>query len=267
VETHSSRFKECACLRAIYDLCKYPTTFDFAAWAVIAKTHGVDHCHFIIDGDIASQKYPKDIAWRRFGNILVPICALAGMDFSVGKREEGPEFPYSYGDVNKIYDHLGTVGKLETVADANLTSYVTVTFRESFRNTYRNSNVEAWSKFIQYLQKKQKDVVVFPECETQPIDIYTRMAAYCGAEMNLGTSGGPMSLCHLSDAPYLTFNMIPVKKPTENTYDMRKFLEKTGFPEGSQLHFRTQKQRLVWEPDDFETIVNAYEGMNDLRIH
>ena len=36
---------------------------------------------------------------------------------------------------------------------------------------------------------------------------------------------------------------------------------KSGFPPGSQYSFRTPRQKLVYEPDTFENIVKAYEGM------
>lgn len=252
-------------MKAIYDLTKMPTTFDFAAWCVIAKTAGCDHVHFIADGPIASKKYPKDIAWRRWANICLPMCKLAGMEFSVGGHEEGREFTYAYGHVEQVYKHIGRIAKLQSVYDHGDSGYITITLRESFRNTYRNSNKEAWNRFAEYLKKRGKRVMVLHDCESAPLNLEYRMALYCGAEMNLGASNGPMALCHFSDAPYITLNMAPKRPEGERGYDLEKLMTSGGFPFGSQFSFRNADQILVWKPDTYENIVEAYEAITQER--
>jgi hypothetical protein len=42
-------------------------------------------------------------------------------------------------------------------------------------------------------------------------------------------------------------------------------MEKQGFPEGSQFAFRNDRQLLVYEKDDFENLVRAYEGTMEQR--
>ncbi len=249
--------------RAVYDLTRYPTTYDFAAWAVIARTRGVEHVHFIIDGPIAHWKYPQDIAWKRFATILLPICKLARLSYSVGAREEGPEFSYHGGDVCRLYRELGRVEKLKPTIRADHAGYVTITLRDSFRNKHRNSNKEAWTKFEKYLSAKGRDVMVLPECEDAPINVEHRMAYYSGAAMNLGVAQGPMALCVFSDAPYITLNQNPKDPTGQAQYDIDRLLVKTGFPPGSQYDFRTPRQILVWEPDSFENIVRAFEQMEE----
>ena len=249
-------------MRAVYDLTTYPTTYDFAGWAVMARTCGVEHVHFIIDGPIAHWKYPEDIAWKRFATILLPICRLARLTYSVGAREQGPEFSYHGGHVNALYLKAGRLEKLKpTLKRDGRAPYVTLTLRESFRNQHRNSNREAWQRFHQYLMQTGLDVVVIPECEDAPINLEHRMALYCGAEMNLGVAQGPMALCVFSDAPYITLNQNPKDMTGRAQYDIDKLLVKTGFPPGSQYAFRTDRQILIWEPDTFENIVAAYEAM------
>lgn len=247
--------------RAIYDLTKYPTTYDFAAWAVIAKTHGIEHVHFIIDGPIAHWKYPEDVAWKRFATILIPITRLARMTFSVGAREEGPEFCYHGGQVCELYRKLGRLEKLKPTVMPDARNYVTITLRDSFRNRHRNSNREAWLKFKKYLEDKGERVMVLDECEHAPLNLEHRMAYYCGAKMNMGVAQGPMALCVFSDAPYITLNQNPPDPTGEAQYDINKLLIATGFPPGSQYDFRTKRQILIWEPDTFENIVRSYEEM------
>jgi len=248
-------------MRALYDLTRYPTTFDFAAWAVIAKTHGVDHVHFGIDGPIAAWKYPEDVAWKRFANILIPITKLAGMTFSVGAMEDSPQFPYLSGHVHQMYLKLGRIEKLKPTLNIEKSNYVTITLRDSFRNKHRNSNFEAWSMFEKWLRDRDIDVIVLPECEDAPMNIEQRMAIYCGADMNMGVATGPMALCVFSDAPYCTLNQLPKDPSGQAQYDIEKLMIKSGFPPGSQYSFRAPRQHLFYEPDTFENIVRAFETM------
>lgn len=247
---------------AIYDLTKYPTTFDISPWLVIAKTNGCDHVHFIIDGPIAHWKYPEEVAWRRFGNILVPHVKMAGMTFSVGERRDGPQFPYHPGDVERTFQQFGTIAKLAATQAPESTGYVTITMRESFRNTHRDSDKDAWNRVARYLSQRGEKIVILPECEHAPLDLEYRMAVYAGAKMNLGASGGPVWMCAYSDYPYLIFNLIPKRQPTEPTYDMVEHMNRGGFGPGSQFSFRTDQQQMIWEPDDYENIIRAYETMS-----
>ena len=250
---------------ALYDLAKMPTTFDFAAWAVIAKTHGANHARFVFEGEIACWKYPDYVAWKRFGNILIPISLLARMTFSVGPRTDGIEVPYMIGDVEKYYKRYGKIRKLKPITEVTESGYVTITIRESFRNRYRNSNVPAWQKFAEYLDKRQIRVVVFPECEQTPIDILHRMKMYAGADMNLGVNCGPLTLCLYSDAPYIMLNMAPKNNTGERSYDMETLLKGCDFWQ-KQFSFRNDKQLIVWEPDTYENIVSAYEQVTEQKV-
>ena len=252
---------------AIYDLTKNPTTYDFAAWAVIARTHGVERVHFIIDGPIATWKYggDADIAWKRFATIVLPICKLARLSYSVGARMEGQTFGYHGGEVCRLYRELGRLEKLKPTQTWDKRNYVTITMRDSFRNKHRNSNFEAWNEFERYLSGKNVDVMVIPECENAPFNVEHRMSWYCGADMNMGVAQGPMALCVFSDAPYITLNQNPKDTTGKAQYDIDKLLVKTGFPPGSQYDFRTPRQLLVWKPDTIENIIESWESMQERK--
>lgn len=246
---------------ALYDLRTMPTTFDFSAWVVIAKSHGCDHVNFHIDGSIQTAKYPAYLGWRRFGNILVPLTLLAGMTFDVGNIPVGQRFPYLAGDVEKCYRELGKIELLKPERKIGKSGYVTITIRDSFRNTYRNSNRAEWEKVKAYLLSKGKEVVWLDESEQRPLALEYRLALYSEAEMNLGASGGPMWMCAYSEAPYLIFNVIPEGEHFDAQYNMVKLNEFSGITEGFQYSFRTEQQRIVWKPDRFEHIISAYEQM------
>lgn len=249
---------------ALYDLGKQPTTFDFAAWVVIAKTHGADHVRFVYEDHIAAWKYPEHIAWKRFGNVLIPLTMLGGMTFSVGPKVSGNSYPYLIGEVEKTFKRLGRLGKLRSTVQVKKNNYITVTLRDSFRNRYRNSNMKAWERFVDYAEKRGKEVVIFPECENNPIDLLHRMAMYSGADMNLGVNGGPMTLCLYSEAPYVMLNMCPPNNTGEKTYSMENLFRACDFWQ-KQFSFANDKQRLVWDADSYENIVNAYESLMDER--
>lgn len=245
---------------AIYDLSREPTTFDFAVWAVMAKTSGAKAVHFIAHGPIADWKYHPSVAWKRFGAIVIPICDIAKLPYTVGARQEGAEFNYNYGDIEKLYRETGKIAKLKQQYDIE-PGYMTITLRKSFRNAHRNSNEQAWFRFREYLEGAGKRVAVLPECEQAPLDLGYRMALYANAEMNFGTSNGPMALCHMSEAPYLTLNMCPAD-PTGKSYDLTQHMIKTGFPPGSQFSFKNDRQLIVWKPDTYENIVEAYAKLS-----
>lgn len=246
----------------IYDLSKQPTTFDFATFAVLAKSQGFDHVHFIADQGMAGNKYSPSIGWRRFGNILIPLCALARMTYSVGGKMSGATIKHKIGYVNKLYESTGKIEKLKPTYSLDKSEFVTITLRDSFRNEWRNSNKEAWAKFKKYLEAQGKRVVMLPECEHAPLDVEHRMALYSDATMNYGVNNGPMILCLLSDAPYIDINFSPENK-TGDGYDMKKLLDWHEFPVGSQLSFKHDRQMIVYEPDTFENLVAAHEQMRD----
>lgn len=246
---------------AVYDLSKNPTTFDFVTWAVLAKSSGCDHVHFIADQGIAVHKYPATVAWKRFGTIVIPACPLAGLTFSVGGAKQGRTFRWNYGNVEQFYRKNGFIKKLAPTGKIPKKNYVTLTIRESIRNKWRDSNKKAWIKFGKYLEAQGKNVMILQECEMAPLDLGYRMAAYSQAEMNYGASNGPFALCHFSDAPYITMNICP-SNPEGEGYDMVHHLAKTGFPVGSQFSFRNKKQKLYYVEDSYENIIRAHEEMS-----
>jgi hypothetical protein len=239
---------------AYYDLSVYPTTYDMAAWCVLVKTMGANHVRFVYDGKIASWKYPEEIAWRRFTNILIPMCSLAGMSWKIEKTRQGFTAGYHVGQVNALYKQRGHIAKLQAVTDTKKRGYITITLRQSIRNKWRDSDIKAWERVKVDLERKGREVIVIKDREFSPLDLRKRMELYQFADMNLGVSSGPITLCYLSDAPYLSFNLTP-------TGEMEEFLARGGFPKGSQFAFRNENQKIVWEPDTYEVISRELEAL------
>ena len=235
-----------------------PTTYDFAVYAVIAKTLGYDSIHFAVTG-MASWKYPAEIGWRRWANICIPMCKLAGLEFTVGTKIEGDMLVYHSGAVENLYKRKGRIEKLKSLYDYPKSGYVTITMRESFRNKWRDSNREEWAKVAEYLMRRGEEVLILEECENQPLALEERMAIYANAKMNLAVGNGPMVLCWLSEAPYLTFQL--PKGPDEDYRTLVAQWTTLGFPVGSQLSFRNSMQEIVWGPDDADLIIKKYESL------
>lgn len=236
-----------------YDLSDRPTTFDFAAFCVFAKTCGATHVHFQLDGPIEDLKYPAEVAWKRFGNIVLPITKLARMSWDIGSGSKGEVLPravHTFGNICNAFRTKGHIALLKPTQtnDMDGVPYVTITLRESFKSRSRNSNRREWAKFKETVQKDGFKVVVLDECENRPLDVEWRFALYCGAAMNFGVISGPIALCTLSKAPYIALKMGVGVAPDE------------GFPKGSQAPWAHKHQKLVWEEDTYENIRGAWEA-------
>lgn len=240
----------------LYDLSVMPTTFDFACTAVMAKTLGYEEIRFVVDKPMTAWKYPMKVGWKRWANILVPLCELADLSFSVGGKVEGDVLGYTTGNVEEMFKKMGRISKLRSVIPFVPMGYVTITMRQSFRNEWRNSSQD-WVRVAEWLKSRGEEVYVFEECEDSPIAIEQRMAVYCNAKMNLAVGNGPMVLCWLSEAPYLTFQL--PKGPEKEYNQLVEQWNRMGFPIESQLSFRGERQEIVWGPDDFDTVTSKYK--------
>lgn len=245
---------------APYDLARMPTTFDFAVTAVLARTLGYDGIHFDVTG-MASWKYPAEIGWRRWANILVPLCTLAGLRMSAGVGIEGEPLGYATGDVEALFRKSGRIEKLAAREVPDRTGYVTITMRDSFRNAWRNSNRQSWEHVRVLLEKSGKDVIVLEDAEDAPMPVGQRLALYEGAKMNLAVGNGPMVLCWLSEAPYLSFQLPRPRGFEREHAELVAQWDRMGFPVGSQLSFRNARQEIVWGPDDADLILERFDAL------
>jgi hypothetical protein len=246
---------------ALYDLSKNPTTYDFTVFAVVAKTLGYEEVRFLANdiGHYTARKYPPSIAWRRWANVCVPICGLAGLRFHVHTVREGDEFGYHTGAIVAVHQKTGKISKLQAIKTP-LSGHVTITMRRSNIHQWRDSNIEAWKKTKEWLEARGETVIVLEDCEFAPLFVEQRMALYGSAKMNLSVGNGPMVLCWLSEAPYLSFQLPHGTKEEEE--NLAAQWKRLGFPVGSQLAFRNPRQEIVWGPDDFDLIKEKYEQLD-----
>jgi hypothetical protein len=248
---------------AVWDLENQPTTYDFICWLMIVKTLGAKNVHFSYYGSIQNWKYTAAEAWKRFGNIVVPMCDLMGMEFTVGPRKFGFTAAYRWGHVESLYRTLGRIEKLPHVK-AWKQDYITITLRDTIKFQWKNSNREAWERFRRYLEGKGEEVIFLDDSDVTGsiLEPRKRLELYCNAKANLGGANGTMGMCMFSAAPYLVMNLLPDHPDSK---ELEQEFQRIGFPVGSQFSFRNECQELSWVPDSYENIVEAY-GRHTAKI-
>lgn len=234
---------------ACYDLCTQQCSFDFVQWLVIAKTHGATHIRLAREGKFKSKAAKYTNPEERLANIVKPAVALAGLEYSEGKKE-GVEFYHGVGGTIEAYKKFGRIEKIKGVLPPK-TGGITITLRNMLRET-RNSDRKAWRRFAQ-----EVGALVIPDYADQPIHLHERMSLYEGAKMNFLVGNGPATLCIFSEAPYAILKVAP----EEDGAGSLKFLKTQGIEEGFQYPWRNEKQQLVWTGDSYPEIVKAYEKL------
>ena len=164
-----------------------------------------------------------------------------------------------------------TVPKLKSTYKGHIEpGAVTITLREASHWPHRNSNRIAWLKFALLLRDRGERVIFvrdtehafepFADFQTDPlasVDLDYRAALYESARANLFVSNGPAGLAMFGDKPWLQF----VTLEDEDGYapNTAKFwTENGGVAPGEQYPWSGSQQRLVWAPDTYENILEAW---------
>jgi len=242
---------------AVFDLEHQPTTFDVLPWLSIAKTMGAEKVHLVFDGKIQNWKYSTAEAFKRLGNITIPAIELMGLPWTIGAKKPGFTVGYHFGHLNEAFKTKGKIEKLPLIKSED-SGYVTVTLRDTIRNKSRDSNRDEWNKVISWLEEKGERVIVLDDGDAYgyTLTLKKRWSIYSNAKMNLGVNSGPMSMCAISDAPYMIFRCFI---DNQEGREMENFRAKGGFPKGSQMLFKNDAQEMIYEEDTFENITRAYE--------
>ena len=156
-------------------------------------------------------------------------------------------------------------------------SPITITLREMDLYPYRNSNLKAWLKFARYLRDRGERVVFvrdtakandkmdgFEICSEASIDLHSRMALYEIAKINLFVSNGPCTLGWFSDFPWMMFVRI---EPDGHEYAPNTpsfWRDNFGISVGEQFPWSRPDQRIIWQPDDYENLIKAWEEFQAL---
>lgn len=223
-------------MRALYDLSRWLTSFNVFEWLVQAEANGATRVVFDIRG-IRGDKWPLDVARRRFYSICLPAPALIGLPYEVfdystieptGARDlakPGGEALVTFWKSGRRFKRLRSVWPS---AEARYT----VTLRKTQRSPLRDSDEPVWRAFA-----KEIGALVIEDYDVHPTHLYERVALYAGARMNFFVSNGPGVLCSLTEYPCMLFN----------TCHARGSLLKDGLGDGEQYPWLLPNQRAVWE--------------------
>lgn len=273
-----------------YNLANSPLGFDFLTWLVEAEMTRVREgapAPLKIGFYFGTDGRAERVAYRRafLDNIFRPLLSLIGAvedsaairgrhkHYFVGRdivaaARAGERVPLLAAPplAGKYLDLLWTGYRL------SLQPPVTITLRESGHWPHRNSNVDAWFRFALYLKEKGERVVfirdtqraveplpMFPVIGPAATDVRIRMALYERARANLFVSNGPATLALFSERPFLQFIRVEPPDSAANFNTAKFWAESMGVPVGEQYPWSAPDQRLVFKPDDYDNIVQAWE--------
>jgi hypothetical protein len=148
---------------------------------------------------------------------------------------------------------------------------VVITLRETDVQPERNSNIGAWLRFAQDIQRTHPVLVVrdtckasegffgLPTCSLASLDAYARAALYQYALVNMMVHTGPNVWAIFSDAPYLLFKQLVPALPNWAHGQPQGWREQDHMVVGEQYPWASAVQRLTWSDDTYANLHAAFE--------
>ena len=249
---------------AVYDLRLCPPSFDFIAFLVLAKYHGAEAILFI--PGICERKlgqYTEAQQRERMKTILFPACDLYGMKWIYASPSEAMEadiawppfyrtgrWPNGYTmgwlkSIKKPEPFMPSQQALERARKALGDRTIVVHMRTMDYQYKRNSSPD-WRRWA-----RDRNAYVLSD---DPISLDDRLGFMEAAKLNIGVSAGPMSLCHLSQRPYVV-----IKYAAGESSSDEAFFKAQGWKPGEQYPWANKQQLVVWnDSDSYEAIEAAY---------
>jgi hypothetical protein len=156
---------------------------------------------------------------------------------------------------------------------------LTVTLREYTRQTTRNSNIAAWVKFLNTLDRDEYFPVIIRDtyhmtCAEDPrlkkyhhfvvasADFCIRLALYDCAYINMGVSTGPTyPMSFLKNCRSIIFVLMDEENPTTS----RATVERAGIEIGENFIFNDNNfQFTVWGSDSYQNIMDNFNKLEAL---
>ncbi len=259
-----------------YNLASGPLSYDFMIWLIEAEMTRVREgapaplrVAFWLGKE--EKLTPERSQW--LDNVFRPILRMIGAveDNTAIRGRHKPM--YVPADIVKAYKAGESLPKLKPDRIIEpVKSPVTITLREAEHWVWRNSNMEAWTRFARGLMDKGEHVIFIrdtakayeplPGFMTYPrasIDAGERFSLYECAKANLFVSNGPYGLGAYGSRPFLMFNP-KEKQDSPFAPNTPWFWEvKNGLKMGDQYPWFRPNQRMVWDEDRYENIVGAWE--------
>lgn len=216
-------------------------------------------------------------AMEECGPIEKPNALIGAIE---GEAEGVVSFPYSPRPSVEHFRETGKLARYEASAEATAWArenfadrpYV-ITLREAAYWPQRNSNIDAWLRFAETLDRRviflrdtakaHEKITAYETCPEASIDLNKRLALYRQAEMNFFVTNGPAGLAHYSaDIPYLNFFK---EAPGYHCYDPEWLKDYIGLEPFGQLPWATPRQRMIYADDTFENITEAFNTMRSTQ--
>ena len=248
---------------ALYDLGVNPPSFDYVPFMQLALKSGADGVRFK-KGKNRNIKAFAQTEDERVRTIILPLVERYGLPHEF---VDEVEFLPCYPKNGPIHAHDLKIAELPPKPFPVMPSQqaldrandlfkgkrpIVVTLRrmELQYQWGRNSGPdwEAWAR--------DHDAFLIPDYDQGKTSIDDR-AAYCElASLNMGVNSGVMILSLCSLRPFLCMKML------NNEYKVTHpaYLERIGFPVGSQLPWSGKNQKIVWnDKDDYQTIESEFQ--------
>lgn len=256
---------------AVYDRTKCPDSWDFLQWLVNLRMaypdlRNIKFIHGYRNDGLARSPEQREAI---FHNVMRPSLSLLG--FEEGDGEEVEYVHYFIRNAVRAARAGVPVPKwqipqwaMDGVAEAlEGRKPIVITLREATYYPARNSNLEAWKQFarecgedvifVRDTAKANESLEGFETFPAASVNVSTRAALMAQAKANLLVANGPIALLEYMDVPWLTFKFL-----TPEIADWRPghpaWWEKMGVPEGTQLPWSNDKQRIVWADDSLEVL-------------
>lgn len=269
---------------AVYDLGEQPSSWDFVHWLALAdmdrRQAGITEplkVSFIPgpNNGFRNDDLPQAIESRKaiFENVIKPAVSLIGGEIVEGT---GRRYPYMMRPVVEAYKAGLDVPRFTPkpsdirAVDRFLAGCrpIVITLREASHWPSRNSNLDAWLKFAQWVDEpvvfvrdteKANDPLPFQTYPEASRDIGIRCALYERAQANLMVMNGPIGLCIYGRAPFIAFKPF-VDDYTAGTPEW--WVENIGVAPGGNYPWALPGQKIAWCDDTFENIKSAWADLS-----
>ena len=257
---------------------------------------------------ISNEKYfgviDDELYEWRFFNILSPLtlCTDKCIGFDIVSNDEelkkylvyNNKYPKFFNmtnrlrvDTNILYREFNNLTNIELISPKAANTYLnillsaikieeflTISIRYQEYDKVRNSDLDSWNKFTNFLKENTNySVVIIPDTDnfkaTSKLfdgcyqafeashNLLLRFAYYKRAKFNFFAGGGPSSLCYLTtDIKYIMFNYGPVKNSIVHTPEAFKNFETN---KEKNFKFSSIGQILIWDSDTYTNLMKYYK--------
>ncbi len=273
-----------------YNVASNAMSYDFATWLLVAEMmRRKDNTPAPLkvgfwrgkDNNLGIDEPSRRQFYYNVVKPLVPLvgavedpaaCAGRDLPYNAGQivdlYHEGVEVPYykpTQEYLDKVYAWL-----------RGMDNIVTITLRETDTWAFRNSSVDEWCKFADYLKTQGFTPIIVRDtsiaesripgqtiCPEASKDINFRLALYSMARANCMISNGPASCVYVSPWPYLLFiedlpNDHWYFPNTKDNWD-----NKMKCPVGTQYPWAKDNQRIFWGKDTYDNILTGWSQIKD----